>query len=208
MAAGPFSKHDFVAEPISGNPLNIITQIRRYRRRRFLSGLIQHGLVVGRDVQIHDGVFLDPSHCFLITIKDRCVLAPFVRLIAHDASMFKFIGVTRIGRITIESNCFIGDSTLVLPGVRIGPHSIVGAGSVVAKDIPPRSVAAGNPAKVICTLDDFLAKHSAAEGRNRRFSENEYNLFCLTQEKKKEMLDYLEKHSAYMEGEIPPAFRD
>lgn len=159
---------------------------------------------MGRDVQINDGVFIDPSHCFLITIKDRCVLAPCVRLIAHDASMFRFIGVTRIGRITIEKNCFIGDSTLVLPGVRIGPDSIVGAGSVVVKDIPPRSVAVGNPAKVICSLEEFLAKHNVLKEQNRTFNEDEYNIFGITEEKKKEMLDYLEKHIAYMGGEIPP----
>ena len=184
--------------------MNIIEKIKKYRREKYFSNLIRRGLVLGRDVQINDGVFIDPSHCFLITIKDRTVLAPCVRLIAHDASMFRFIGITRIGRIIIESDCFLGDSTLVLPGVRIGPNSIVGAGSVVSKDIPPNSVAVGNPAKVICSLEEFLSKHKAIRKESRTFRENDYNILCITGEKKKEMLDYLEKHIAYMEGEIPP----
>ncbi|HET6465451.1 MAG TPA: acyltransferase [Nitrospiria bacterium] len=183
--------------------LNLIDAIRRYRRERYFANLLRNGLVLGRDVQINDGVFIDPSHCFLITIKDRCVLAPCVRLIAHDASMFRFMGITRVGRITIERNCFIGDSTLVLPGVRIGPDSIVGAGAVVVGDIPPHSVAAGNPAKVICSLEDFLAKHRAVKERSRTFHEDEYSLLRITGEKKKDMLDYLEKNIGYMEGEIP-----
>jgi maltose O-acetyltransferase len=117
--------------------------------------------------------------------------------------MFRFVGITRIGRITIESNCFIGDSAVVLPGVRIGPDSIVGAGSVVVKDIPPRTVAGGNPAKVICGLDEFLAKHNALKEIGRAFSEDDYNILRISDERKKEMLEYLEKHVAYMQGEIP-----
>ncbi|MBI1824633.1 MAG: acyltransferase [Nitrospirae bacterium] len=190
-----------MVEPISGSPLNIIEKIKRYRREKYFSNLLKRGLVLGDDVQINDGVFIDPSHCFLITIKDRTVLAPCVRLIAHDASMFRFIGVTRIGRIMIEEDCFIGDSTLVLPGVRIGPNSVVGAGSVVVKDIPPNSVAVGNPAKVICSLETFLAKHKEIREKGRTFHENEYNIFQITKEKKEEMLDYLAKNIGYMEGD-------
>lgn len=188
--------------------MNIIEKVRIYRREKHLSRLIQRGLVIGRDVQINDGVFIDPSHCFLITIKDHTVLAPCVRLIAHDASMYKFIGITRVGRITIEANCFIGDSTLVLPGVRIGPNTIVGAGSVVTKDIPPNTVAAGHPAEVICSLDAFLAKHTSLRENNRTFSENEYNILSITADKKKEMQNYLEKNVAYMEGTFTPEVRD
>lgn len=187
--------------------LNIIGKIQQYRRQRHLSTLLQRGLVLGNDVQINDGVFLDPSHCFLITIKDRTVLAPCVRLIAHDASMFRFAGITKVGRITIENDCFIGDSALVLPGVRIGPSSIVGAGSVVVKDIPARSVVAGNPAKIICSLDEFLERHDATRKANRTFHESEYNILSITEQKRKEMIEYLAEHVAYMEGEIPSDLR-
>ena len=51
--------------------------------------------------------------------------------------------------ITIGSNCWIGDKTIILPGVTIGDNSIIGAGSVVTKDIPEKAVAVGNPARVI-----------------------------------------------------------
>ncbi|HZY39300.1 MAG TPA: acyltransferase [Mucilaginibacter sp.] len=52
-------------------------------------------------------------------------------------------------QITIEDNVWIGANSVVTAGVTIGKHAVIGAGSVVTKDIPPYSVAAGNPAKVI-----------------------------------------------------------
>lgn len=208
MAEGSPSTYENLVRAVwTRGMLDIIGKIQEYRRQRYLSALVQRGLVLGNDVQINDGVFLDPSHCFLITIKDRTVLAPGVRLIAHDASMFRFAGITKIGRITIENDCFIGDSALVLPGVRIGASSVVGAGSVVVKDIPPRSVVAGNPAKVICSLDEFLAKHNAIRNHARTFPESECNILCITEQKKKEMLEHLNDHISYMEGEIPPDLR-
>lgn len=51
--------------------------------------------------------------------------------------------------VVIDENCWIGEKTIILPGVHIGKNSIVGAGSVVTRDIPEYSIAVGNPAKVI-----------------------------------------------------------
>lgn len=48
--------------------------------------------------------------------------------------------------------------TTILPGVEIGPNAIVGAGSIVTKKVPPDTVYAGNPAKFICTLDEYKEK--------------------------------------------------
>ncbi|WP_172136140.1 DapH/DapD/GlmU-related protein [Adlercreutzia sp. ZJ473] len=55
--------------------------------------------------------------------------------------------------VAIEDNCWIGENVVVLPGVRIGYNSIIGAGSVVNKDIPPCSIAVGNPVRVIKRWD-------------------------------------------------------
>jgi serine acetyltransferase len=62
---------------------------------------------------------------------------------------------------TIRDRCFIGVNAVVLCGVTVGPDSIVGAGAVVCHDVPPRTVVAGNPARVICSIDQFIAKHRA-----------------------------------------------
>jgi acyl-[acyl carrier protein]--UDP-N-acetylglucosamine O-acyltransferase len=63
-----------------------------------------------------------------------------------------------VGPIDILDNCFIGYGSIIMPRVTIGPNSIVAAGAVVVKDVPPGVVVGGNPAKVICTLEEVLAK--------------------------------------------------
>ncbi|KAA0983558.1 MULTISPECIES: acyltransferase [unclassified Pseudomonas] len=63
-----------------------------------------------------------------------------------------------VGAIDIRDNCFIGYGSIIMPRVTIGPDSIVAAGAVVVKDVPPGVVVAGNPAKVICTMEEVLAK--------------------------------------------------
>jgi maltose O-acetyltransferase len=175
--------------------------LRGYRRKAYIADLVKRGLKIGKNTHIMDGIFLDPSHCFLISIGDNCTLAPNVRLMAHDASMHGFLGITRIGKVIIEDNCFIGDSVLILPGVRIGHHTIIGAGSVVLKDIPSCSVAAGNPARVICGLEEFLSKHKKRRQQFKAFPENEYMIDRLTPEKMREMIEYLEKNEGYMKDE-------
>jgi acetyltransferase-like isoleucine patch superfamily enzyme len=66
-----------------------------------------------------------------------------VRILTHDRTRGLYLH-TRIGR-----NCFIGGSSLVLPGVEIGDNCVVGAGSVVTKSVPAKSLVAGNPARII-----------------------------------------------------------
>jgi acetyltransferase-like isoleucine patch superfamily enzyme len=54
--------------------------------------------------------------------------------------------------VIIEDRVWIGSKVVILPGVRIGSRAVIGAGSIVTKDVPPRCVAAGNPARVIRRL--------------------------------------------------------
>ena len=61
--------------------------------------------------------------------------------------------------VTIEDNVWIGANCIVLPGVRIGHGSVIGAGSVVTKDIPPMVVAAGNPAHTVKTAESSTMRH-------------------------------------------------
>ena len=127
--------------------------------RRFedpIKSLRKRGVLVGQRVSIMSGVIIDDSHGWHIEIGDDVTLAPRVHLLAHDASTKIFLNCTRIGKVTIGNRVFIGAGSIVLPGVSIGDDVIIGAGSVVAHDVPSFSVAAGNPAKVICPLDQFL----------------------------------------------------
>lgn len=149
-----------------------IDKYRRKARRAHIELLKARGMKLGEGGGIEDGVFLDPSHCYLIEIGDRVIFAPNVRLIAHDASTKYVTGYARLGRIVIGSRVFLGDSVTVLANVRIGDDCVIGAGSVVTKDIPSGSVAAGNPARVICTLDEYRARHQAALAQGTLFDAN------------------------------------
>jgi maltose O-acetyltransferase len=78
--------------------------------------------------------------------------------LAHDASTKPFLGYTKIGRVTIGDRVFIGAGSIVLPDVVIGNDVVIGAGSVVTHDIPDNSVFVGNPARRLCSLDEYLDK--------------------------------------------------
>jgi maltose O-acetyltransferase len=157
------------------------------RRLRYVHGLRKRGFQIGRNVFFADTFFLDSSHCFLISIGDNCTIGPNVRLIAHDASTKNLLGYTKIGRIDIRENCFIGDSAIVLPNVTIGPNSIVGAGSVVTRDVPSGTVAAGNPAKVISSIEDYIKKIQDMSKEKKIFTE-EYYIENLNDAKREEMI--------------------
>ena len=123
--------------------------------------LISMGMKVGKNFKRQNGVILDPGHCWLIEIGDNVTMAPRVHILCHDASTKQFLNYTKIGRVTIGNKVFIGAESVVLPGVTIGNNVIIGANSTVTHDIPENSVAAGSPARVICSLDAYLAKEKA-----------------------------------------------
>jgi maltose O-acetyltransferase len=164
-----------------------ISAILQKRRKLYLDYLVAKGLKMGRNVQIVDTFFIDPSHCFLISIGDNSIICPNVRLIAHDASTKMILGYTKIGLITIKENCFVGDSTIVLPNVTIGSNSIIGSGSVITKDVPPNSVAAGNPAKVICSVDEYIAKIRVISKEKTIFG-HDYYIDNLDESKRREII--------------------
>jgi carbonic anhydrase/acetyltransferase-like protein (isoleucine patch superfamily) len=98
----------------------------------------------------------------LIRIGDHCTIAPGVSFSTHDGGVWIFTDKTpdiqRFGTIDIKNNCFIGMGAILLPGIIIGPNSIVGAGAIVTKDVPPDTIVAGNPAKVISSIENYRTK--------------------------------------------------
>lgn len=102
-----------------------------------------------------------PSEPYFVEIGNDVTIAAGVRLLTHDNSIIK-CGVDAtdyFGRIKIGDSCFVGVQSIILPGVKLGSHTIVGAGSVVTKSFPEGGVViAGNPAKIICTIDEYAKK--------------------------------------------------
>lgn len=161
--------------------------LAKCRRRDRVSWLVKQGLVVGHNFAILEDVVIDPSHMWHIAIGNDVTLAPRVQILAHDASTKRHLGLTRIGKVAIGDRVFIGASTIILPGVIIGSDVIIGAGSIVTEDIPSGVVAAGNPARALCPLTEFLERRSAEMASSPNFG-TEYTLRGnITEQRKAEM---------------------
>lgn len=85
-----------------------------------------------------------------VIIGNNCTITWGTIILSHDAARVR-LGLPEKSQATTEiaDGVFIGVNSVILTGVKIGENSIVGAGSVVTKDIPPRTLVAGNPAKVL-----------------------------------------------------------
>ncbi|MGJ8485835.1 DapH/DapD/GlmU-related protein [Pseudoalteromonas sp. SYSU M81236] len=129
----------------------------------------RQGAQIGENTLIIDTKLSSSSKGDRFYIGKDCTITG-ATLLGHDASPTLFLkelvvhkdsyrkGSRRSYRkaITIGDNVFIGWGSIILPGVTIGSNSIIGAGSVVTKDIPDGVVAAGNPAKIVKSTDDYV----------------------------------------------------
>jgi len=108
---------------------------------------------LGKNVLInYDCILLDTGE---ISIGNNTLVGPGTKIVTanhpHDAEKRKDWSVS-CSPVKIDEDVWIGAGVVILPGVTIGARSIIGAGSVVTKDVPPDTVAAGNPAKVLRKL--------------------------------------------------------
>ncbi|ORX52201.1 trimeric LpxA-like protein [Piromyces finnis] len=123
---GKIGKDSMVMTPVSGSDLDHVT--------------------------IGDNVFINSGALFMatggITIEDNSILAANVQIITNNHDI-RHHNIIKCKPIHLKKNCWIGAGVTILPGVTIGENSVVGAGSIVTKDIEDNSVAVGSPAKVI-----------------------------------------------------------
>ena len=150
--------------------------------------LIKRGMKVGKNFNRQQGCFLDPTHCFLITIGNDVTMSIRVTVMAHDASTKKTLGYTKVGQVHIGNHVFIGANTTILPGVTIGDYAVIGAGSIVTHDVPARTVVAGVPAKEICSVEEYIERVQLQMDKTNTFGD-EYRMgYDLDESKKEEIL--------------------
>ena len=106
-----------------------------------------YGMSIGKGVRISFKAKLDTTNPRGIHIGDETYIAFGAAVLSHDMSRLVHRDVV-IGKC-----CFIGACSIILPGVTVGDHSVVGAGSVVTKDVPPNTLVAGNPAQVVRAIN-------------------------------------------------------
>jgi maltose O-acetyltransferase len=121
--------------------------VSRLRGQPSIDRLVAQGLQLGEGTHISHAVYVDGLHPWLISIGDYATLSPYVAVITHDTSLVHHTGQTRLGRVVIGKRAYVGVGAILLPGTTIGDDSVIGAGAVVHGEIPPGSLALGNPAK-------------------------------------------------------------
>jgi maltose O-acetyltransferase len=178
----------------------IVQRIAAQRAANRWAQLRALGMHIGEDVSLPVSTSIDVSHCFLISIGDHSGLGEDCLILAHDAQMDEYLDAARIGRVIIHPSSHIGARTVILPGVEIGPRTIVGANSVVSRTLPPDTVCAGNPARVICSLDEYLTKHRARIASTPSFAYDRYSIQHLTPARRAELIEATRTGNAYIVG--------
>lgn len=114
------------------------------------------GCRVGKGCFIGDHVRIDQGHADMITLEDNVSVASGTRLLCHQRDFSDYcVGddYMKLGYvvkpIVLKKGCLVGMESFVMPGVTIGEGAIVGAGSLVTKDIPAWTIASGRPARVV-----------------------------------------------------------
>lgn len=128
-------------------------------------------------VTIGEDNFLPDKKCwssepYLITVGSHCQITAGVRFLTHGGGQVVrdiMPNFDTFGKIKIGDYVYLGNNCLIMPGVTIEDHVLVAAGSVVTKSVPYGMVVAGNPAKIICSIEEYLA-------RNKRYNTDKRNV--------------------------------
>ena len=153
----------------------------KYNSESYVAWLQKKGVNIATSAYIvaPNKTLIDLSRPYLINIGQCVTITEGCKILTHgfDWSVLKIkygdvLGSA--GKVVIQDNCFIGVNAIILKGVTIGKNSIIGAGSVVCSDIPPNSVAAGNPCKVISSLGDYYEKRRLKQTDEAKMLIQEY----------------------------------
>ena len=138
--------------------------ISRWKKKDYVAYLREQGAVIGDGCSIYSNVSFG-SEPFLVKIGNNVRISSNTVLVTHDGACWvvrniypEYKNVDIFAPITIGDNVHIGTGVTIMPGVTIGDNVIVGCNAVVTRSIPSNSVAAGVPAKVIETVDEYVQK--------------------------------------------------
>ncbi len=142
-----------VRKLLSGNSLSPLEIAQIHKR---------NGVRMGANCQIFGDVSFG-SEPYLVKMGNDVKITAMNQFITHDGginvlrNLQLLPNADKFGQINLGNNVFIGIRCIIMPGVTIGDNVVIGAGSVVTKDIPSNTVAAGVPCKVIKTIDEYYS---------------------------------------------------
>ena len=146
--------------------MKITSVIQKLKHNIKIRKLRRKGVKIGNNCYILTNFKTSfSSEPYLIEIGDNVLISAHCFLCPHDGATWvvnnlKHTKVDKIGAIKIGNNVYVGYGTTIFGNVTIGDNVIIGANSVVTKDVPDNSVVAGTPAKVICSLEEYIKKNS------------------------------------------------
>ena len=158
--------------------------------RRFFWSLERQARHVG--VKIGENNFIASkfwsSEGYLIEIGNNCQITEGVKFFTHGgggAIRKEYPKFDCFGKVTIGNYVYIGNNSLIMPGVTIGDNVLVAAGSVVTKSVPSNVVIGGNPAKIICSIEEYIKNNMQynTNSKGLTFKEKKALLLNLPEEK-------------------------
>jgi len=165
--------------------------------------LRRQGVQIGTNTSVLYPAYIDGRLPYLVEIGDNVIISLNVTILTHDATTAYAGDLIKVGKVVIRDRCFIGANSTILCNVTVGPNSIVGAGSMVIRDVPPDTVCAGNPARVIGTVEEFKKTHAVLGKERPLFLAGNYMHPYIPEETRKELRRALAGDFGYFCSKFP-----
>lgn len=164
--------------------LTILRKIKTIYESLFLSPEAyarKIGVTIGKNCFI--GIRHWSSEPYLIEIGDNVAITKGVQLHTHGGGRVarkRYPNFDVFGRVVIKSGAYIGSGSQIMPGVTIGEGSLIAAGSIVTKSVPDGEVWGGNPARKLCTVDEYINKNIPFNLNTKKLNPEEKKAFLLS----------------------------
>lgn len=121
---------------------------------------------------------------YLIKIGNHCQLTEETKIYTHGGALVardRYPNFDVFGKVMLGDRVYVGSRAIIMPGVTIGDNVLIAAGSVVTKSIPSNVAVAGNPAKYLCSLDEYIERNIAFNTDTKSLSPKEKKTYLLAQ---------------------------